>query len=197
MPKKKNCRTAIFAIILALLCTVIFSACGLTEERQNEYEEVLDLALEEVNPGNWVATGQTIGWGYETPNYHDQYYFYIDEDDYDDYKFDWLEDYPKENYYDGLNKGMGQYGDYMQHCINILTLQYETNSDYGGVPLEKNKLYYLVCVYDKAIYYKTVTKGGDGNFYVSTSSNVDDESLSRRIIFYKKHGSWVMETLTD
>ncbi len=197
MPTKKNNPTSIFAIILALLCTVTFSACGLTEKEKKEYAEVLDLAFEEVNPGNWMATGQTSGWGLETPNYHDQYYFYIDEDDYENHKIDWLEDFPKEKYYDGLNKGMGQYSDYMQHCINISPLQYDANIDYGGVSLKKNKLYYLVCVYDKAIYYKTVTKSSNGNFWISPSSNIDYESLSKRMIFYKKYGSWVMETLKD
>lgn len=186
----------IFAILTALLCTLTLSACGMSETDQDLYREVLALALEEAGEDDWVFTGQCSGWSMEISNPYDEYNFYINKAQYNTYKNYWLEDVPKEEYYANLNFGLGTYGDYAQHCINIYQLNYIEDTTYKGVPLEKNKNYYLVTVYDRAVYYRYVSSYSDSSGYmVFPSFNVDEDSISMQMLYHKDRKKWVMHKL--
>ena len=194
MKKRKLKYAAALTVLIVLLCVASLSGCGLSEEESADYEEVLALALEEFGEKNWVHTGQSRSWGSETPNYHDQYNFYIDEELYDEYKHYWLEDVPENKYKEGLNQDLWQSGDYAQHCINIYKLNYSNDIDYSGVTVKKETDYYRVSVYDKALYYKYIYGFKDSqNFFTESDFRVDDDSLIAEMLYHKEGKDWVME----
>lgn len=194
--KVKRIFAALLAVTAALTGVLTLSACGMDEEDRQAYQEVLALALKEHGEDDWVSTGECCSWGMETPNYYDQYNFYIDEADYNDYKDYWLEDVPKEKYREGLNEDLWYTGDLVQHCINIYKLNYSENEDYMGVKLKKNTNYYLVSVYDRAVYYEYIHRYEDAdNFFRSSNFNIDEYSCTAKVFYHKEKDRWIAEEI--
>lgn len=183
-------------LLLSLLCLFPLAACGMSKEDAALYEQVLALALEEVGSDDWVFTGQCCGWGSESVNEYNQYNFYIDKADYDTYKHYWLEDVPREQYAEGLNEDLRSCGDPVQHCINIYRLNYIGDVEYGGVMLKKDTNYYLVSVYDSAVYYRYIFAFQDSKNFATDSGYVLDEgNPSRRMFFHQEGRHWIREEL--
>lgn len=175
------------------VCLFGLSACRMDEEDAAHYEQVLALALDEVGEENWKFTGQCCGWSGEAVNEYDQYNFYIDEENYNDYRRYWLEDVPEEEYRDGLNADLWETGDRVQHCINIYQLRYESDVDYMGVALKKDTDYYLVSVYEHTVFFRHVYAFGESETYgVSCGFSLGDES-PRRMLYHQEGSRWIME----
>ncbi len=192
--KQKRKTAAVLALIL--LCVFLFSACGMDPKHKKAYEELQEKLLEEVGEENWKLTGEACGWGMESVNEYNRYYFYIDENLYHKYKDYWLEDVPTEAYREGMNSSLGEAGDKVQHCINVYMLRYESDIDYGGVAVKKNTDYFLVHVYDHAVYYMDVGRTlGKGARMIETKFNIDESSLSRKMLCHKRFGRWIMEDI--
>ncbi len=192
--RAKKVMAAILAAAAALTGILSLSACGMDEEHTNDYEEVLQMALEEYGGQDWVMTGACRSWGMETPNNHDKYYFYIDNDKYYDYKEYWLEDVPKEKFREGFNKNLWETGDYVQHCINIEMRNNPENGEYMGIKLEKDRDYYVVSVYDKALYFAYLYDYKDAdNYFRDCGFKVDEESCTAKVIYHKTENGWTSE----
>lgn len=192
--RAKRIKAAILAAVAALTGIFSLSACGMDKEHSQAYEEVLQLTLDKEGEEDWKPTGQCVSWGMETPNYYDKYYFYIDKDKYYDYKEYWLEDVPREKYREGFNESLWETGDYAQHCINIKMRNYTQDSEYMGIKLKKDTEYYIVSVYDKALYYVYINGFEDENNFIRNSGfRVDKDSCIATIIYHKNGKDWVAE----
>lgn len=194
MKKRKLKYAAVLTVLIVLLCVASLSGCGLSEEESADYEEALQMALEKYGGQDWVMTGACRSWGMETPNKHDKYYFYIDKDKYYDYKEYWLEDVPAEKFREGFNKNLWETGDYVQHCINIKMRNNTENSEYMGIKLEKDRDYYVVTVYEKALYFVYIYDFKDpDNYFRDCGFKLDEDSSTATIIYHKDKNGWVAE----
>ena len=192
----KHKRISILFVLVFTGVAVCLSACGMSEKDRQTYQEVLELALTEVDSENWQFTGQSYSWGMETANKKDQYNFYIDRELYDTYKHYWLEDVPREEYRESLNAYLGETGTPVQHCINIRKMNYENDSDYRGVQLKKNTDYYLARCYDRSVYYRCITGERKENEYtISDEFSLDHTSLSKKILDHKTDEMWCKEEI--
>lgn len=136
------------------------------------------------------------GWGMEWTDKTDKYYFYIDSNNYDKYKKYWLEGIDKSQYRDDYNSGLATYGDYVFKAINVSDLSYTSDVEYGNVHLTANKTYYLVQIYDEAIYFEYISYNEDTDKYnIWPASNYKEESLSGEYIFYKENDEWVIDKI--
>lgn len=192
--QRKAKRKTAAALGLLVLCLFLFSACGMDPEHKKAYDELQGQLLEEVGEENWKQTGEVCGWGMETPNEYNRYYFYIDEEKYPMYKHYWLEDIPPKSYKEGMNSGLDTAGDKVQYCINVKMLRYKEDIDYGGVAVKKDTDYFLVKVYDRAIYYVTVGRGiSEDSHMIESVFDIDESSLRRKMLCHKERGKWIME----
>ena len=144
--------------------------------------------------------GYDYAWGYKSADTSRKYYFYIDSDNYDEYKHYWLEDVGGLRYQDGYNSHLASFGNYVFSAVYVSDLSYTYDTEYCGVDLLANKTYYVVCIYDQAIYYKYVRKyGSDDNprYHNYTGHSVKDESLSQKYIYYQENDEWVVHQLSE
>ena len=144
--------------------------------------------------------GYDYAWGYKSSDISRKYYFYIDSENYDKYKHYWLEGVSNSQYQDGFNSRLGSSGNYVFSAVYVSDLSYTQDTEYCGVDLQANKMYYLVCIYDEAIYYKYVRKyGSDDNvrYQNYTGHNINNESLSQKYIFYQENDEWVVQELVE
>ncbi len=199
MKKTSHKKVYILSIILVFICSIMFSACGLSKEEQALYDEVLNLSLEQISPQNWKYTGKTYSWSLESPDYHNQFFFYIDEDIYDDYKSYWLEGIPKEMYKRGFNNDLYLYGEYVQHCINITSHIYDEEFNlfvdlYAG----KDAPRFKVSIYDKSLFYiYTKPQHSDGSIIRDSGYDIDRESCIAQMYFYKQNDEWIMKEISE
>lgn len=169
-----------------------------TEKIRNEtYDSIPEeLINKKIISSNWKYVDYAYGWSGERINKKDKFYFYIDDEEYDLYKNYWLEDVEESNYEDGLNRYLWEYGDRVFHLINISSLSYNSDIDYGNVHMAKDKTYYLVQIYNKAIYYKYISHYKDiNNYSISSNFDYDRDSLLKEYIFYQDNNEWVIEEL--
>lgn len=167
------------------------------QAREDIYNSIVTkLSQNNLIPSNWKYVYDGYGWGMESIDRSDKYYFYIDNGNYEKYKHYLLEDVDKTKYREGYNRDLWEFGDYIFHAININDLSYISDIDYGNVHMSKNKTYYLVQIYDNAIYYEYISNYKDENNY-STGSNfkLNYDSLSNEYIFYLENGQLIMEKL--
>lgn len=165
--------------------------------RKETYDSIpKELINKKMISSNWKYIDSAYGWSGEWTNKKDKYYFYIDEEKYNLYKNYWLEDVEKSEYSSGLNKNLGEYGNRVFHLINLRSLSYNSDIDYGNVHMYKDKTYYLVQIYDKSIYYKYVSYYKDiNNYAISSDFNYDRDSLLKEYIFYQDNNEWIIEEL--
>lgn len=128
------------------------------------------------------------------------YYYFIDNAKYDLYKHYWLEDIDNTTYYDGLNENLGQLGDYAFYVVNVTEISSTTDHDYGNVHLKKDKDYYLVEVYDKAIYYLYVEDlaepfSEEKNLHINEVHRFDENNLIKQYICYYENEKLIKEEL--
>lgn len=165
--------------------------------RKETYDSIpKELVNKKMVSSNWKYVDSSYGWSGEWTNKEDKYYFYIDEENYNLYKNYWLEDVEESDYYSGLNKDLFKYGNRVFHLINISSLVYNSDIEYGNVHMHKDKTYYLVQIYDKAIYYKYISSYKDINNYILLSNfDYDRDSLLKEYIFYQDNNNWIIEEL--
>lgn len=211
---KSTLKIVIIIVIVSLILLIglfvgIFDMMGFgINNKVNNYKETEkirkeiydsipeELVNKEMIPYNWKYVDSSYGWSGEWTNKEDKYYFYIDEENYNLYKNYWLEDVVKSKYFSGLNKDLLKYGNRVFHLININSLVYNSDIEYGNVHMYKDKIYYLVQIYDKAIYYKYILSYKDINNYVILSNfDYDGDSLLKEYIFYQDNNNWVIEEL--
>ncbi len=181
--------------ILVLSMNIVFNKIDAYKETEKSITETYNSIPEElINrkmvPSNWKYVDYAYGWSGERTNKEDRYYFYIDEENYNSYKNYWLEDVKKSEYNSGLNKDLEEYGDRVFHLINVSSLSYKSDIEYGNVHMYKNKTYYLVRIYDNAIYYKYIYED-----MISSDFDYDWNNLLKEYIFYQNNGEWVIEEL--
>lgn len=175
------------------------------QESEISREKLYDSIIEELLNKNLISKNLKYvdcdyGWTYEHVDKTDKYYVYIDSENYDKYKKYWLEGVDQSQYSDDYNAGLYAYGDYVFKAININDLSYELGTDYGNVHLEANKTYYLVKIYDEAIYYKYISAvdvNGIIRYDISNSLNYKEDSLSKKYIFYKENNEWQIKEIIE
>ena len=173
------------------------------EEKEQAREDIYDSIPKELLNRNLISknlkyVGYEYGWKYEWIDKTDKYYFYIDNDNYDKYKNYWLEGIDKSEYTDKYNKNLATYGDYAFKAININDLVYKSDVEYGNVHLTANKTYYLVQIYDEAIYYKYVSavdEKDETKYYIYSASSFKEDSISKEYIFHQENNKWKIEEL--
>ena len=87
----------------------------------------------------------------------------------------------------------------MFKAINVNDLSYISDVEYGNVHLSANKTYYLVQIYDEAIYYEYVSAldvNDETKYNVYSASNCKEDSISKEYIFHQENGKWIIEELT-
>ena len=110
----------------------------------------------------------------------------------------WLEGIDESQYRDKYNEKLPNYGDYVFKLININDLTYISDIEYGNVHLKANKTYYLVQIYDEAIYYKYITakdNGNEINYHVYSDFYYKKDSISKEYIFSQNNGGWEIKEL--
>lgn len=173
------------------------------EEKEQSRDDIYDSIPKELLNRNYISNdlkyvNYKYGWGMEWTDKTDKYYFYIDSNNYNKYKSYWLEGIDKSQYRDKYNEGLSTYGDYVFTAININDLSYNSDVEYGNVHLTANKTYYLVQIYDEAIYYEYITArevSNETKYYIYSASNYKEESLSKEYIFCQENGQWIIEEL--
>ena len=173
------------------------------EEKEQSRDDIYDSIPKELLNRNYISNdlkyvNYKYGWGMEWTDKTDKYYFYIDSNNYNKYKSYWLEGIDKSQYRDKYNEGLSTYGDYVFTAININDLSYNSDVEYGNVHLTANKTYYLVQIYDEAIYYEYISAvdvNNETKYNIYSASNYKEESLSKEYIFYQENGQWVIEEL--
>ena len=174
------------------------------EEKEQTREKLYDSIPKELfNKGllskDLKFVNYKYGWGMEWTDKTDKYYFYIDSNDYNKYKNYWLEGIDKSQYRDKYNEGLATYGDYVFKAINVNDLSYTSDVEYGNVHLSANKTYYLVQIYDEAIYYEYVRVldvNDETEYNVYSASNCKEDSISKEYIFHQENDKWIIEELT-
>lgn len=175
------------------------------EEKEQTRDNIYDSIPEELLNRNLISknlkyVNYKYGWEMEWADKTNKYYFYIDSNNYDKYKSYWLEGIDKSQYRDKYNEGLATYGDYVYvfTAININDLSYKSDVEYSNVHLTANKTYYLVQIYDEAIYYKyisTVDVNDETKYYVYSASNYKEDSISKEYIFHQEKKKWIIEEL--
>ena len=203
--KSKKKKIIIGICVSIIICIIIFciyfAISPFNQESEQEQEDVYNsivtkLSQNNLISNNWTYVSDRYGWGTETVNLSDKYYFYIDNENYEEYKHYWLEDVDKTQYREGYNRDLWKFGDYIFHAINISTLSYRSDIDYGNVHMYPNKTYYLVQIYDNAIYYEYISNYKDENNYSKGSNfKLNYDSLANEYIFYLENGQLIMEKL--
>ena len=168
------------------------------EEREDIYNSIVDeMESNKLIPDDWQFVSKDYGWLGEWIDRSDQYYFYINDEKYEEYKNYWLEGENTTKYRDNYNRDLWKFGDYIFHAINISDLSYNEDIDYANVHLTKNNTYYLVQIYANSIYYKYIySYKDDGSYSILSNFQLDDDSLSSEYIFYQENGKWIIEKLT-
>lgn len=167
------------------------------QAREDIYNSIITiLSQNNLISSNWIYVSDGYGWGMESLNRSDKYYFYINNENYEKYKYYWLEDVDKSEYREGYNEDLLEFGDYIFHAINISDLSYNSDIDYGNVHMSKNKTYYLVQFYNNAIYYKYISDYKNENYYgIVSDFELNYGSLSNEYIFYQENGQFIVEKL--
>lgn len=173
------------------------------EEKEQTREDIYDSIPKELLNRNLISkdlkyVNYRYGWGMEWTDKTNKYYFYIDSNNYDKYKSYWLEGIDKSQYRDKYNEGLATYGDYVFKAINVNDLSYTSDVEYGNVHLKANETYYLVQIYDEAIYYNYVSAldvNNETKYYVYSASNCKEDSISKEYIFHQENNKWEIEEL--
>lgn len=200
-------KNKIFLIVLiGILCLGLTGCSNDDKQRDKIYDNIIN----ELSKNNLISND----WKYVASDYSpdllgddrsNKYYFYIDKTLYDTYKYYWLEDVDKSVYYDGYNSELDENGDHILKSVHIQELEYEEDCDncyltkiITSENLDKDKSYYSVSIYDKAIYAKWVIKYENKKDYtIYDWFKVDRDSLTKRYIFYQENGKWIFKLLEN
>ena len=186
---------------------IIDSRAQQAADRDALYQSIADdVAASEPLFAEATQVGSDYGWGAETPNPSNQYFFFLPDALYGnfpdslhaDYSSYWLDNVGPSAYYEGLNQDLGTSGDYVFSAVNVSELSYRSDVDYAGVPLAANEIYYLVTIYEKAIYYRYVYRYEDEEHYtVITDFRCDEDSRAKRYIYHWENEAWAKELLSE
>lgn len=169
------------------------------QEREDKYDSIIDEMIQKnLIPSNLKYVSNAYGWSMEWVDRTNKYYFYIDSNNYDKYKSYWLEGIDKSQYRDRYNTNLARYGDYVFKAININDLTRQSDGEYCNIYLTANKTYYLVTMYDEAIYYRYISASdvkGETEYYEYSAFNCKEESMSNEYIFHEENNQWVIEKL--
>lgn len=171
------------------------------EEKEEYKEDLYDSIPKELINRNLISNNlkyvaSDYEWGMESADKTDKYYFYIANEQYNNYKSYWLEDVNKSQYREGYNRNLWETGDYVFYAINVSDLKYSSDIQYGNINLKANKQYYLVQIYDEAIYFKYIWNyKEDGSYLVDSKFKYKDDSLLKEYIFSQDSSKWLIEEL--
>lgn len=174
-------------------------------EKTNKENELFNSIIEELLannmfPNNLIYVDKYYGWENEWINKKDKYYFYIDENNYDKYKSYWLEDIDIEKCIDNYNINLIDTGDYIFHAINIKELgNFELNSSFENITITSTEIYYLINIYNEAIYYRYVNRLEQNKSKYTTIPvfKCNENSIDKRYLFHKENDKWIIEELTN
>lgn len=177
------------------------------KDRDALYQSIADdMAESEPLLAETTQVGFSYGWGAETPDRSNQYFFFLPDALYGDfpeslhadYRSYWLDNVGPSAYYEGLNRDLGESGDYVFSAVNVSELSYLSDVDYAGVPLAANETYYLVTLYKRAIYYRCVLRYEDEEHYtILTDFRCDENSRAGRYLYHWENEAWVKEALSE
>ncbi len=196
----------VIALAIVLVIIVVFLAVCFVDmvndvkekiDKKQEITEIYDSIPEELFSKNilsddFVYVDYDYGWTYESADTSWKYYFYIHSDDYEEYKHYWIESVSGSL---NNNKSLSTRGDYVFKSVMVTDLCYSSDTNYGGVNLSANETYYLVTVYDEAIFYKYYIHYSEDKKYKTKAFNVNEESISDKYIFHQENGEWVIEEI--
>ena len=164
-----------------------------SNEEREQLHETYDAILNELSEqgyihSDWrfVGTASDSTWGADKRNRN---YFYIDADKYKDYSFYWSGEYEKSDLYET--------GDQVFYMVSMTILNYSDDVDYGNVHLKGRQTYYLVDIYDKALYFVQRTDYDNGSSSRQPHFTYDADSLSHRFVFYKDDKGLKMEEVME
>ena len=173
-------KIALFIAIIVILLSV--TGCKKEEERKKMHEDILKkLSAEKIIEDDWVYVGDQCTWGYESSDCSHQYYFYIDQEKYEQYKNYWLEDVEISK---DLNADLSENGEDVFYGIYIS----ETTDQ------STNQTQYHITVYDRSLYYKYVIDyKEDKGYAISSNYKCEKENISRKFVMYLENNEWVIE----
>lgn len=195
-------------VILAIFCSQIAVNKGInflekkfydTIDEINNVDPNHDLIIKELNKqkivkNDWKYIDNSCGMNLETQDCSTKYYFYIEKDKYNSYKNYWLEDVDKKTFYNKYNYYLYEDGDYAFKLIKISKISYNINYNYKGINLDKDKDYYSIKLYDKALYYKYINTYKDENNYETISKyDYDADSITKEYISYIDNGKIIIK----
>ena len=84
------------------------------------------------------------------------------------------------------------------NAINIDDLTPNSDSAYRNIKIYKDKTYYVVTIYKKALFYKDIIRFSSVDKY-STDNHfkIDRNSKSTELLFHQEDGKWVYEEVID
>lgn len=175
---------------------------GYVEEKQTREKNFENIA-EELFKNNLISNNLKFisykyGWNNNFADKTDKYYFYIDGNDYDEYKHYWLEGIDESQYTYGYNAELLENGDYVFKVVNIKEETYASDIEHYNVQLKANKTYYFVNIYEEGLYFKRVSgqeANGDFKYNIDGVFKYKEESISNMYVFYQENGNWNFEKL--
>ena len=187
-------------ITLAILASGILGITGCVShevnqfnEEREQFHETQEAILDELSEqgyihSDWkfVGAASDSTWGADKSA---RSYFYIDADNYKDYSFYWSGEYEKSDLYET--------GDQVFYMVSMLELKNSDGVDYGNVHLKGRQTYYVVDMYDKALYFVQRTDYDNGSYSKQPRFTYDADSLSHRFVFYKDDKELKMEEVME
>lgn len=171
------------------------------EEKEQTRENIYDSIPKELEKRNLISNNlkyisSSYGWGMESVDKTNKYYFYIPSEQYDKYKHYWLEGVEESEYMNGYNSKLFETGDYVFYAINVSDLKYTHDIEYGNVRLKANKQYYMVQIYDEAIFYNYIRKyEEDSSYDIFSNFQCKNDSISKEYFFSQNGNNWEIEEL--
>ena len=142
--------------------------------------------------------GLAYSWGAETPDKTNPNYFFLPDSLHDDYCAYWLEGVDPSALYEGYNQDLWETGDPVFYAIHISKTTFPSDTDVEGIPLKAGKDYYFVDIYDKAIYYRYVSRYQDAEHYTVLSEfRCFEYGAVKSWLYYQEDGEWVKEALPE
>ena len=192
--------------ISCLLLLTGLNGCGIGEsEEQITTRESIMACINENNliPEEWVEITAAHPWGTESTNSSAFEYFYIDADDYDTYESEWdFDDIDESELVEGYNSEKYDYYMYevdepVFHSLAVTPLCYKEDVEYGNLLLEKDVTYYLVGIYERAVYCEYVSSVSQVSGATSFNywADYDSKTAIGKYMIHQEQDDWICEEL--
>lgn len=166
---------------------------------QRLYDSIPEELMEQgLFPADLKLVGTDFAWAGEWPDKTHQIYFYIAEDQYDQYKSYWLEGVDEADYTDHYNTHLAGSGAHVFQAISVDDYLCTEDREEGNVLIKANVQYYSVNTYNSALYYETLSAyGSDKDQYLRFSNHAYDEyNPDASYMLHQEDGRWVIEEMS-